>query len=51
MSVTPASGSTKRDPVEVTVAMVTEPTSLAGKIVEEPGRGRIDEGDGSVSIS
>ena len=48
---TPASGKTNREPADVTVAMVTHPTSLAGKIVLLHGNGRMDEGDGSVSTS
>ena len=48
VSATPASGRTSLDPALVTVAMVTQPTSLAGKMVEV---GRTHEGLGRVSTS
>lgn len=46
VNVTPASARMSRAPLDVTVAMVTQPTSLAGNI-----DGDADADDGNVSAS
>ncbi len=48
VNVTPASARMSRAPLDVTVAMVTQPTSLAGNI---DGDADADADDGSVSAS